>query len=55
MIHAELGDTLAAFEHLERAFRERDFELYNLLTEPAFESMRFDPACAGLVRRMRLA
>ena len=55
MIRAELGDTGAAFALLERAFGERDFELYNLLTEPAFDRMRSELAYTDLVRRMNLA
>lgn len=54
MIHAELGDIAAAFECLEKSFSERDFELYNLLTETSFDKMRSEPAYTDLLRRMNL-
>ena len=54
MIYAQLGDSGAAFEHLEAGLRERDFQLYNLQIDPAFDTLRSDPKYADLLRRMKL-
>ena len=54
MIYAQLGDSGAAFEHLEAAVRDRDCQLYNLQIDPAFDTLRSDPKYADLLRRMKL-
>jgi TolB-like protein/DNA-binding winged helix-turn-helix (wHTH) protein/Tfp pilus assembly protein PilF len=50
--HAELGDTNAAFEWLERAFNERDSELVSIKVDPAFDGVRSDSRYASLLRRI---
>ena len=55
MIYTELGDIDAAFARLESAFRDRDFQLYSLQTEPVFDKLRLDARYKDLLRRMRLA
>ena len=52
--HAELGDTNAAFEWLERAFKERDSELVSLKVDPAFDGVRSDSRYASLLHRIGL-
>jgi len=55
MICTELGDINGAFERLESAFRGRDFQLYSLQAEPAFNKLRPDARYRDLLRRMKLA
>jgi len=50
--HAELDESDAAFEWLERAFSERDSELVSLKVDPAFDGVRADFRFQELVRRM---
>jgi TolB-like protein/DNA-binding winged helix-turn-helix (wHTH) protein/Tfp pilus assembly protein PilF len=52
--HAELGDTDAAFDWLERAFNERDSELVSLKVDPAFDGVRSDSRYASLLHRIGL-
>ena len=52
--HAELGESDAAFEWLERAFIERDSELVSLRVDPAFDGVRAHVRFQDLVRRMGL-
>jgi tetratricopeptide (TPR) repeat protein len=54
LIYAELGDLNLAFEHLEAAFQARDFQLYNLQSDPIFERLRSDVRYLDLCRRMKL-
>ena len=54
LIYAEIGDTNAAFARLETAFRERDFQLPFLQTDPAFDKLRGDARYKDLLHRMRL-
>jgi eukaryotic-like serine/threonine-protein kinase len=55
MIYAEMGDSNAAFARLETAFRNRDFQLCFLQTEPVFDKLRGDPRYKALLRQMKLA
>jgi serine/threonine-protein kinase len=52
LIHAGLGDTDRAFEHLDRAVEERSSWLVSLKIEPLLDSIRDDPRFADLVRRV---
>jgi tetratricopeptide (TPR) repeat protein len=54
MIHAQLGNTDAAFDQLETAVRGRDFQLYNLQVDPGFDSLRSQPRYLDLLRAMKL-
>jgi len=47
--YAELGNKDAAFEWLERAFKERDSELVSLKVDPAFDDLRTDARYAGVL------
>lgn len=48
------GDTLQAFDWLERAHRERNPGLIYLMREPAFEGVRSHPRVVRIQRAMRL-
>jgi hypothetical protein len=50
--HAELGESDAAFEWLERAFIDRDSELVSLRVDPAFDGVRAQFRFQDLIRRM---
>lgn len=50
--HAELGEADAAFEWLERAFKERDSELVSVKVDPAFDGVRSDARYASLLKRI---
>jgi serine/threonine-protein kinase len=54
-LHVALGETEAAFEGLERAYRERRGWLAYLRIEPLLEPVRGDPRFHRLLERMRLA
>lgn len=54
MIHAQLGNTDAAFDQLEAAVHGRDFQLYNLQMDPAFDKLRSDPRYEHILRLMKL-
>lgn len=54
-IHAALGETSAAMEELERAYRERQPQLANVNVDPRLGSLRDEPRFRELVRRMGLA
>ena len=53
-IYAGLGDTSAAFEHLERAYSLRSVQLLWLNVDRRLEPLRSDPRFAGLLARIRL-
>ncbi|TMQ70209.1 MAG: tetratricopeptide repeat protein [Candidatus Eisenbacteria bacterium] len=53
-VHARLGEIDAAFEALERAFRERDRAMVYVRVNPRFDPLRADRRFDDLVRRMRL-
>ncbi|HUF34520.1 MAG TPA: protein kinase [Gemmatimonadales bacterium] len=55
VLHIALGDHDAAFEALERAYRDRRGWLAYLRVEPAVDPLRGDPRFSRLLERMRLA
>ena len=52
MVYASLGEKDAAIRGLEKALDERDAEMVQLYTIPAFDSLRSDPRFQSLLRRM---
>ncbi len=53
--YAQLGDKDRAFEWLERAYREHDWEIGMILKiDPAFDDLRSDPRFRDLLRRVGL-
>jgi tetratricopeptide (TPR) repeat protein len=52
--HAYRGERDAAFEWLEKAYRERDPGILWLRIEPPFDSLRGDPRYVDLLRRLHL-
>lgn len=54
MIYAQLGNQDAVFQQLEIAVGERDFQLYNLQVDSAFESLRGEPRYRQLLQLMNL-
>jgi eukaryotic-like serine/threonine-protein kinase len=53
-LYAGVGDTNAAFDGLERAYRERRGWLAYLRIEPTLDPLRSDPRFQRLLERMRL-
>ena len=51
---AQVGDADGAFDYLERAFRERDANMRNLVVLPLLKPLHSDPRFADLARRMNL-
>ena len=43
MIYAQMGEIDTAFDWLEKAYEDREVEMYWLKVEPLFEPMRKDP------------
>ena len=54
LIYAGLGDKDEAFAWLEKAYDERSFNMTWLKVEPRWDSLRYDPRFADLVRRLGL-
>jgi len=54
LIHSRLGEQDEAFEHLDKAFMERNQWLISLNVAPEFDSLRLDPRFETLVRRANL-
>ena len=54
-IYAALGAKDQAFDHLERAYEERDIWLMNLKVDPVLRNLRSDRRFADLLRRVGLA
>ena len=54
ILHGALADKEAAFDSLERGFREHDLQLQFLKVDPAFDTLRGDPRFADVVRRIGL-
>jgi tetratricopeptide (TPR) repeat protein len=53
-VYVGLGENDQAFEWLEKAYQERDFQLTYLAVEPAFDSLRSDPRYTTLLQRLGL-
>ena len=54
-IHAHLGETDLAFEHLDQAFAERSCMLAFGIRAPMYDPLRVDPRFEALVRNIGLA
>ena len=54
IVHAALGENDAAFAELEKAYREHDWFLQRLQTDPFMDPLRGDPRFKDLVRRLGL-
>ncbi len=54
ILYNALGMRELAFESLERAFAERDFQLPLINVEPEYDTLRDDPRFADLLRRTNL-
>jgi TolB-like protein/DNA-binding winged helix-turn-helix (wHTH) protein/Tfp pilus assembly protein PilF len=54
-LSAELGDTNAAFQWLEKAYQERLYSVPNIKVAPGLRSLHKDPRFADLVRRLGLS
>lgn len=52
--YVRLGDREQAFAWLERAYEERNRLIFEINTDPAFDSLRSDPRFAEFVRRLGL-
>jgi tetratricopeptide (TPR) repeat protein len=52
LIHTSLGESQAALEWLEEAYKEHDWYLCVLKIEPIFDPLRSDPRFQDLLRRM---
>lgn len=54
LIHLGLGDTDAAFERLEQAYKSRSYELVTMKIDPRFDPVRSDPRYSKLLKRLSL-
>jgi TolB-like protein/DNA-binding winged helix-turn-helix (wHTH) protein/tetratricopeptide (TPR) repeat protein len=52
--HAYRGEPDAAFAWLDRAYRQKDVELYWIKGDPLFRNVETDPRFAGFLRKMKL-
>jgi len=52
MIYAQMGETDSAFDWLEKAYKDREVEMYWLKVEPPFEPIRNDHRFQDLVKRV---
>jgi TolB-like protein/DNA-binding winged helix-turn-helix (wHTH) protein/Tfp pilus assembly protein PilF len=55
LVYIGLGDKDQAFAWLNKAFDEDPYRLAVLKANPRFDSLRADPRCTDLLRRMKLA
>ncbi|HEX7294747.1 MAG TPA: winged helix-turn-helix domain-containing protein [Pyrinomonadaceae bacterium] len=54
-IHAALNNVDAAFEWLNKAYEQHDFQLVSLKVDPSLDGLRSDARFAALVRRVGIA
>jgi TolB-like protein/Flp pilus assembly protein TadD len=54
LVHLAMGDTGAAFERLEQAFKFRSYELVSMKVDPRFDPARSDPRIGRLLKRLGL-
>lgn len=55
VIHAALGSTDRALAELETAFNDREWAMFLLKWDPAFDKMRSDPRFVRIVERVGLS
>jgi anion-transporting ArsA/GET3 family ATPase len=53
-IFASLNESDHAFDSLQRAYENRDYNLFRLRADPRLESLHRDPRFADLLRRIGL-
>lgn len=53
-VYAGLGEKEKAFEYLDKAYEQRDPNLYSLKIDSRFESLRSDPRFKALLKKMGL-
>jgi len=53
-IFASLNESDHAFDSLQKAYENRDYNLFRLRTDPRLKSLRKDPRYADLLRRIGL-
>jgi tetratricopeptide (TPR) repeat protein len=53
-IYGALGDKDQAFEWLERAYEEHDYDMIQITMDPRHDNLRSDPRFQDLLRRMNL-
>ncbi len=54
LVYTSLKDNDKAFEWLEKAYEERSFDLTSIKTEPVLDSLRPDPRCTAMLKKMGL-
>jgi Flp pilus assembly protein TadD len=54
LVYLAMGDTGAALERLEQAFKFRSYELVSMKVDPRFDPVRSDPRIGRLLKRMGL-
>lgn len=52
--YAQLGDKDAAFVQLEKSYKNRDWFLQRLKTDPFMEQLRGDPRYMEMLKRLNL-
>jgi hypothetical protein len=53
-LYTDMGDRDNALRWMERAYTERNRDLYEIKVNPRFDSLRNDPRFQDLLRRMNL-
>src|SRR2546421_12968793 len=53
-VYAALGDSVKAFESLDKAYDEHDMQLLSLKVDPTLNDLRADPRFTEIVRRVGL-